>query len=106
MPLGFPSHQGLLAPLWRRWPGRFAVLALWVGALVPDVVDGTENIARRGRFEQWLGHSLLGATLVGVPLGLALTAAVRRAARRLASLRPRGRLGGALRRAAAFALAV
>jgi hypothetical protein len=106
MPLAFPSHQGLLAPLWRRWPGRFAVLALWVGALVPDVVDGTENVAVRGRFEQWLGHSLLGATLVGVPVGLALTAALRRVARRLARVRARGRVSATLQRAAAFALAV
>src|SRR5262249_22248589 len=109
MPLGFPSHQGLLAPLWRRWPGRFAVLALWVGALVPDVVDGTENIARRGRFEQWLGPSLLGAALGGGPPGRAPAAAVGRPAGRPAAVAPRGpprRLGRTLRRAAAFALAV
>jgi hypothetical protein len=82
MPLGFPSHQGLLAPLWRCWPGRFSVLALWCGALVPDVVDGIESVAHRGHFQQWLGHTLLGATVLGVPAGLLLTALVRRAARR------------------------
>jgi len=84
MPLGFPSHQGLLAPLWRLWPGRWSILALWAGALAPDVVDGAASLAVRGRFGQWFGHSLVGATLVGVPLALALTAALRRGARRLA----------------------
>ena len=104
MPLGFPSHQGLLAPLWRRWPASFSVLALWVGAIVPDVVDGAENIAVRGRFEQWIGHTLLGATVVGVPVGLLLTAAGRRAARRSApatgggpTLRALHRLAGWIR---------
>jgi len=105
MPLGFPSHQGLLAPLWRRWPAGIAVLGLWVGAIVPDLVDGTENLIVRGRFEQWIGHSLLGATVVGVPVGLALTALLRRAARRLAAPAATG-AGPWWRTAAAYVVAI
>jgi membrane-bound metal-dependent hydrolase YbcI (DUF457 family) len=106
MPLGFPSHQGLLAPLWRRWPDRFSIHALWVGAIVPDVIDGTENIVHRGHFQQWIGHSLLGALLVGVPVGLLLTAALRGAARRCARLRGSGVLARTSAWAAGFLLAV
>ena len=83
MPVGFPSHQGLLAPLWRIWPERFSILALWVGALVPDVVDGLENIVIHGEFRQWITHSLLGASLIGVPVALALTHLLRRVVRRV-----------------------
>jgi hypothetical protein len=81
VPVAFPSHQGLLAPLWRLWPDRFSILPLWIGALVPDVIDGTENIVFRGEFRQWIGHSLLGASLLGVPVTLVLTQALRRAIR-------------------------
>ena len=37
------------------------------GAISPDVIDGTENVAVRGQFEQWIGHTLIGATAVGMP---------------------------------------
>ena len=102
MPFGFPSHQGLIAPLWRNWPNRFSVLGLWVGAIVPDVVDGMENIAVRGYFQQWIGHSLIGASAIGVPVGLALTWIVRRSARRFATARG----SGTVRRVATWILAV
>ena len=72
MPATFPSHQGLIAPLWRRWPESFNVLALCIGAGVPDAVDGIAGIFR-GHLGQWYGHSLLGLFLLGVPLGLVLT---------------------------------
>lgn len=99
MPFGFPSHQGLLAPLWRVWPNRFSVLGLWVGALVPDVIDGLESIAVRGHFQQSIGHSLLGATIVGVPLGLVLTWALRCGMQRLVKLDHTGRFPEVLGRA-------
>ena len=79
MPFGFPSHQGLILPLWRRWPLRFDALALSVGAIMPDVVDGILAAARGVEFGQWAGHSLAGAALLAVPLGLALARALRRA---------------------------
>ena len=44
MPLAFPSHQGLVAPLWRRWPDRYYVLALCIGAAAPDIVDGVLSL--------------------------------------------------------------
>jgi len=94
LPVAFPSHQGLLAPLWRLWPERFSILALWVGALVPDVIDGLENIVVRGEFRQWVGHSLLGASLVGVPVALVLTHLLRRAIRRIGLRRSRDRRRG------------
>jgi len=72
LPATFPSHQGLIAPLWRRWPESFNVLALCIGAGVPDAVDGIAGIFR-GHLGQWYGHSLLGLFLVGLPLGLVLT---------------------------------
>jgi hypothetical protein len=72
MPLTFPSHQGLLAPLWRRWPGRFHVLALCWGAAVPDVVDGALG-AWRGYLGQSYGHSLVGLLCFCLPTGLLLT---------------------------------
>lgn len=76
MPLAFPSHQGLLAPLWRRWPRT--VLPLWVGAAVPDPIDGLWRFCSRGTFGQGFAHSLLGAVAAGVPAGLLLLAALRR----------------------------
>ncbi len=79
MPMTFPAHQGLIAPLWRRWPGRFDVVALCVGAAMPDIVDGAIGIFR-GRFGQGIGHSLLGLVLLCVPAGLLIRALVRRIA--------------------------
>ncbi|MHC4550792.1 MAG: DUF4184 family protein [Planctomycetota bacterium] len=76
MPLAFPSHQGLILPLWRRYPARLDGVALCVGAAMPDLVDAAAWPAR-GELGQWLGHSLLG--VVGcVPAGLALAWLARR----------------------------
>ena len=72
MPLAFPSHQGLIAPLWRRWPDKFNVLALSIGAAVPDVVDGVAG-AFRGHLGRWYGHSLMGLFVLCLPSGLVLT---------------------------------
>lgn len=87
MPITFPSHQGLLAPLWRCWPDRFAILALWCGAAAPDAIDGIRCVLRGSTFHQGFGHSLLGATVLGVPIGLALAAGLRALARRSARAR-------------------
>jgi hypothetical protein len=76
VPLAFPSHQGLIAPLWRRWPSRFQVLGCCVGAAVPDIVDGAYGLLR-GHLGQAYGHSLLGLLLLCVPTGLALNAAIK-----------------------------
>jgi len=88
MPFGFPSHQGLLAPVWRRCPAGVSVLALWTGALVPDAIDGAAGILARGRLGQWMGHSLLGLFAFSLPIGLLLTwllrALIRRPRRRAA----------------------
>ena len=82
MPMTFPSHQGLIAPLWRRWPGRFDIAALCVGAAMPDVVDGLIGIVR-GHFGQGFGHSLLGMIVVCIPAGLLIRKSLCRVARRL-----------------------
>jgi hypothetical protein len=87
MPLAFPSHQGLILPLWRRWPHRFDAVALCVGAATPDIVDALVFGWRRllgahgsGEVDlgQGIGHSLVGVVVLSVPIGLALTFLARR----------------------------
>ena len=72
MPPTFPSHQGLVVPLWRRFPDHFNVLALYVGAATPDVVDAS-LAPLKGSLGQWYGHTLLGSFVLCIPYGLALT---------------------------------
>jgi uncharacterized protein DUF4184 len=81
MPLAFPSHQGLILPLWRWLPRRIDAVALCVGAAMPDLVDGAAW-PFRGELGQWLGHSLVGVAAACVPAGLALTPLARRLAPR------------------------
>jgi hypothetical protein len=76
MPLTFPSHQGLILPLWRRFPRRIDAVALCVGAAMPDVLDAL-TWPFRGELGQWLGHSLVGV-IVSVPIGIALSRLARR----------------------------
>ena len=71
MPFAFPSHPGLIAPLWRRWPHRFDPLACAIGAMVPDIVDGVFGLARRN-LGQWYGHSLIGLVVLDVPVAILL----------------------------------
>ena len=73
MPFAFPSHQGLISPLWRRWPGRFHVMGLCVGAAMPDVVDGLLGPIFRGRLGQWIGHSFIGLFTLCLVGGILLT---------------------------------
>ena len=82
MPFTFPSHQGLVAPLWRRWPGVFDAPALFIGAAMPDVVDGIAG-AFYGYLGHGLGHSLIALPLLCVPGGLALWWLAHIAAQRL-----------------------
>ena len=81
MPLAFPSHQGLILPLWRCFPRRIDGVALCVGAAMPDIIDGAAW-PLRGELGKWLGHSLLGVAVACVPVGLALTWLTRRVAPR------------------------
>lgn len=71
MPVAVPSHMGLIAPLWRRWPHYFDAPCMCVGAVMPDVVDGI-NGALRGHLGQGIGHSFLGVVALCVPGGLLL----------------------------------
>ncbi|MFN0205647.1 MAG: DUF4184 family protein [Planctomycetota bacterium] len=75
MPLAFPSHQGLILPIWRMYPKQIDGVALCVGAAMPDIVDGIAW-PFRGELGQWLGHSLVGI-VVCVPPGLLLVNAAR-----------------------------
>jgi hypothetical protein len=86
VPLAFPSHQGLIAPLWRRWPNRFDALALCVGAAAPDIVDGSRALVR-GHLGQGIGHSLIGLVLLCLPSGIALTLILRPIVSRMSWLR-------------------
>ncbi|HEY8089355.1 MAG TPA: DUF4184 family protein, partial [Polyangiaceae bacterium] len=76
MPVAFPSHQGLILPLWRRYPRAIDGVALCVGAAMPDVFDAAAW-PFRGELGQWMGHSLVGL-LPCVALGLPLLWLVRR----------------------------
>jgi hypothetical protein len=71
MPVAFPSHQGLIMPVWARWPERFNGLALCVGAAAPDIVDALAWPIR-GKLGQWLGHSLFGLVVLCLPVGWAV----------------------------------
>jgi hypothetical protein len=77
VPLAFPSHQGLILPLWRRFPDRIDAIALSIGAAMPDIVDACVWPFRGGELGQWMGHSLVGV-VVCVPFGLVLTWLARR----------------------------
>lgn len=81
MPFAFPSHPGLIAPLWRRWPRLFDMPAMCVGAAMPDVVDGAIGIARRHLGQTW-GHTLVGMVFLCVPFGVPLWAGLHAFARR------------------------
>jgi hypothetical protein len=89
MPFAFPSHQGLIAPLWRRWPALFDAPALCVGAAMPDVIDGFVG-AWRGHLGQNIGHSLAGLAVFCIPGGLILWYGLHTAAHRV---RPTSRTG-------------
>ena len=78
MPVAFPSHQGLILPLWRWLPRRFEGVALSVGAAMPDILDTALWPFRAGELGQWAGHSLVGV-LACIPAGLVVTWLVRRA---------------------------
>lgn len=58
-PSPLPAHQGLVYPLVRRWPGSFDVIALSVGAAMPDFVDITFGYLLHGYFRHWFAHSLI-----------------------------------------------
>jgi len=81
VPLAFPSHQGLIAPLWRKWPERFDALALSIGAAMPDVVDGARALVR-GHLGQGIGHSLIGLFAQCWPAGVAILFIAKPIARR------------------------
>ena len=92
MPFAFPSHQGLIAPLWRRWPGFFDVPAMFIGAAMPDVVDGIIGLTR-GHFGQGVGHSLIAIPLLCIPGGLLIWAVALLASRPLPLSPGRGFFG-------------
>ena len=78
MPVAFPSHQGLVLPLWRWLPGKLDGVALCVGAAIPDVVEVLVWPIRGGELGQGIGHSLVGVVAMCLPLGLVVTWLVRR----------------------------
>jgi membrane-bound metal-dependent hydrolase YbcI (DUF457 family) len=89
MPFAFPSHQGLVAPLWRRWPHLFDVPAMCIGAAMPDVIDGIVG-AMRGHLGQGIGHSIWGIVLLCVPVGIPIWYGLHWLARRVALSRSTG----------------
>ena len=85
MPMTFPAHQGLLLPMVRRWPNSnsFDVLALSVGAAMPDITDTILGFPLNGYFKQWYGHSLIGIFTLDLGIGLLITWLIDTFARRL-----------------------
>ncbi len=81
MPIAFPSHVGLVAPLARLWPERVSALELFVGSMIPDVVDGAMDVLFRGHLGQWMGHSAIGTLVFCVPVGLSVSWTLRSTAR-------------------------
>jgi hypothetical protein len=73
MPLTFPSHQGLILPVVRKWPSYFDALALSVGAAMPDIIDTVLGFSINGYFKQWYGHSLIGTFTLDLLGGLLIT---------------------------------
>lgn len=71
MPFTFPSHPGLILPLWVRRPDVFDGVALFAGSVVPDFIDLGTRMARGG-IEDRFAHSLLGLVSVDIPLAFAL----------------------------------
>jgi hypothetical protein len=74
-----PAHQGLLNPLVRRWPGSFDVIALSVGAAMPDFVDIAFGYLLNGYFRHWFAHllifiplNILGGLVLTWPVGMLL----------------------------------
>jgi hypothetical protein len=71
VPFTFPSHPGLILPLWVARPRRFDALALAVGSVLPDIMDAA--IERpSGDVHQNFAHSLVGLATLCVPVGFAL----------------------------------
>ncbi len=83
MPMTFPSHQGLILPVARKWPHAFDVLALSVGAAMPDITDSLLGFPLNGYFKQWYGHSLIGIFTLDWIGGLLITWLLDRQVRRL-----------------------
>lgn len=83
MPVTFPSHQGLILPVARRWPNSFDALALSVGAAMPDITDSVLGFSINGYFKQWYGHALLGIFTLDLLGGLLITSLLANLFRRL-----------------------
>jgi hypothetical protein len=79
----FPSHQGLILPVVRRWPNSFDALALSVGAAMPDITDTILGFLINGYFKQWYGHALIGIFTLDFLGGLVITWLIAVAIRRL-----------------------
>ena len=72
MPLPFPAHQGLILPVARKWSHHFDVLALCIGAAMPDIADSVVGFLSQGYFSHGYGHSLTGIVLLDLPSGILL----------------------------------
>jgi hypothetical protein len=83
MPMTFPSHQGLILPVARKWPNSFDALALSVGAAMPDITDTVLGFLINGYFKQWYGHALIGTFTLDLLGGLCITRLIAVVAKRL-----------------------
>lgn len=82
MPLTFPSHPGLILPLWAFRPRRYDALALTVGSMAPDVLDTILELPI-GNSSLNFSHSLVGLVTACIPLTFATLLAGEPVLRRL-----------------------
>lgn len=72
MPVTFPGHQGLIAPVKLRWPGAIDATSVCIGAAAPDFAYA---------LGQWLNresHTALGLVVWAIPFTLLAAAVTRR----------------------------
>lgn len=92
MPFTFPSHPGLILPLWIARPRSFDAVALALGSMLPDVIDLGVGFATGQYFGTKFAHSLLGWASACVPVGFVLVAALNPLCAALARVARRRRL--------------
>ncbi|MCP3934443.1 MAG: DUF4184 family protein [Actinomycetia bacterium] len=71
MPVTFPAHQGLIAPVKLRWPNAIDATALCIGAAAPDLAFP---------FGTWLGsqsHTAIGLAVWSIPFTMVAAVVVR-----------------------------
>jgi hypothetical protein len=89
LPFTFPSHPGLILPLWITRPARLDGLAVALGAVLPDFLDAAVEWPS-GNLSINFSHSLLGLVILVIPAGFVLMYAADGLLRGIRSREPAG----------------